>query len=117
MIRRPPRSTLFPYTTLFRSLKDPGRSAIHKGAKLAQERNIPTAFDVNFREHLWPSIETARETVDPLLDLSTVVKLGDDELPPLLGVDRPEEAAEILLGRGASLVLVSLGPEIGRAHV
>src|SRR2546422_5858962 len=30
MIRRPPRSTLFPYTTLFRSLlppHDPGRSA------------------------------------------------------------------------------------------
>src|SRR5438105_9968573 len=24
MIRRPPRSTLFPYTTLFRSLTDPG---------------------------------------------------------------------------------------------
>src|SRR5256885_3262252 len=26
MIRRPPRSTLFPYTTLFRSLKLPSRS-------------------------------------------------------------------------------------------
>src|SRR2546427_12696406 len=25
MIRRPPRSTLFPYTTLFRSSADPGR--------------------------------------------------------------------------------------------
>src|SRR5258708_16986387 len=25
MIRRPPRSTLFPYTTLFRSLQDPSR--------------------------------------------------------------------------------------------
>src|SRR5258708_27970876 len=25
MIRRPPRSTLFPYTTLFRSLRRPGR--------------------------------------------------------------------------------------------
>src|SRR5476651_2769945 len=25
MIRRPPRSTLFPYTTLFRSWSDPGR--------------------------------------------------------------------------------------------
>src|SRR5205809_2698619 len=25
MIRRPPRSTLFPYTTLFRSPPDPGR--------------------------------------------------------------------------------------------
>src|SRR2546421_4922448 len=27
MIRRPPRSTLFPYTTLFRSLLDPGASS------------------------------------------------------------------------------------------
>src|SRR3712207_8299418 len=25
MIRRPPRSTLFPYTTLFRSVKQPGK--------------------------------------------------------------------------------------------
>src|SRR5215469_10753577 len=25
MMRRPPRSTLFPYTTLFRSRRDPGR--------------------------------------------------------------------------------------------
>src|SRR5206468_4461070 len=32
MIRRPPRSTLFPYTTLFRSLADPAgmrRGALH----------------------------------------------------------------------------------------
>src|SRR5260370_27036957 len=28
MIRRPPRSTLFPYTTLFRSLQDPLRAAV-----------------------------------------------------------------------------------------
>src|SRR2546426_2630048 len=27
MIRRPPRSTLFPYTTLFRSIDDPRRAA------------------------------------------------------------------------------------------
>ena len=92
-------------------IKDPGRSAIHKAAKLAREMDIPTAFDVNFREHLWPSAEAARETVDPLFDLSTVVKLGDDELSPLLGVEGVEEAAERLIGRGVSLVLVSLGAE------
>src|SRR5256885_16547642 len=28
MIRRPPRSTLFPYTTLFRSLGDPAHTAL-----------------------------------------------------------------------------------------
>src|SRR2546425_6742094 len=41
MIRRPPRSTLFPYTTLFRSRSDPGRlgrgwaDAADAGAHLA----------------------------------------------------------------------------------
>ncbi len=92
-------------------IKDPGRSAIHKAARLARELDVPTAFDVNFREHLWTSVEDARDTVDPLFGLSTIVKLGDDELSPLLGVEDPEEAAEALIGRGASLVLVSLGAQ------
>src|SRR5256885_14646579 len=30
MIRRPPRSTLFPYTTLFRSLERGGRTRLHR---------------------------------------------------------------------------------------
>jgi fructokinase len=90
-------------------IKDPGRSAVHKAAKLAQNLNIPTAFDVNFREHLWPGVEAAREAVDPLFGLSTVVKLSDDELSPLLGVEDKEDAADALTGRGVSLVLVSLG--------
>src|SRR3712207_8893947 len=35
MIRRPPRSTLFPYTTLFRSIWDPYASIVQaQGAKL-----------------------------------------------------------------------------------
>src|SRR2546426_2863133 len=36
MIRRPPRSTLFPYTTLFRSQHGPGPG----GAVSAQERDL-----------------------------------------------------------------------------
>src|SRR2546430_8189645 len=32
MIRRPPRSTLFPYTTLFRSLRDDFRGRCARGA-------------------------------------------------------------------------------------
>src|SRR2546425_8504140 len=33
MIRRPPRSTLFPYTTLFRSQHRPGGAAVGEGAR------------------------------------------------------------------------------------
>src|SRR2546429_6510026 len=38
MIRRPPRSTLFPYTTLFRSRADPGISEQVPGAANAPSR-------------------------------------------------------------------------------
>src|SRR2546430_13398486 len=34
MIRRPPRSTLFPYTTLFRSVAETRKATSNKGAEL-----------------------------------------------------------------------------------
>ena len=92
-------------------IREPVRSATRRIAELARERDVPVAFDVNFREHLWESVQAAREAVDPLLDLSTIVKLGDDELPPLLDTDDIEEAANRLLERGVSLVLISKGPD------
>src|SRR3712207_7007346 len=39
MIRRPPRSTLFPYTTLFRSARGPGRHALRPRRPLPQDRD------------------------------------------------------------------------------
>src|SRR2546430_11655151 len=39
MIRRPPRSTLFPYTTLFRSL--PQRARSHAGAQREDRHRLP----------------------------------------------------------------------------
>ena len=92
-------------------IREPACSATHRIARLAREHDVPVAFDVNFREHLWKGREAAREAVDPLLDLSTIVKLGDDELEPLLGTDDIDEAARTLLDRGVPLVLVSKGPD------
>ncbi len=92
-------------------IKDPAAAAVQSAAKLAADTEVPVAFDVNFREHLWESVEAARKTVDPLFDLSSIAKLSDDELAPLLDVGSPEEASELLLARGVALVLVSLGPE------
>ncbi len=92
-------------------IREPVRSATRRLAELAREQNVPVAFDVNFREHLWEGPEAAREAIDPLLDLSTIVKLGDDELGPLLGTDDAEEAAKMLLDRGVLLVLISKGPD------
>src|SRR5258707_11890346 len=58
MIRRPPRSTLFPYTTLFRSLElrvQDGRSDPRADVQTAQRKRRSAAtvrcFDVRSEEH------------------------------------------------------------------
>src|SRR2546429_3534386 len=40
MIRRPPRSTLFPYTTLFRSQSTPRRFLSHRNREIQSSRGI-----------------------------------------------------------------------------
>jgi fructokinase len=90
-------------------IKDPVRSATRTFAELANEMDVAVAFDVNLRAHLWDSLDAFREAIDPLLDRSTVVKVSEDELSPVLGTDDPEEAVDRLLDRGASLALVSMG--------
>src|SRR3712207_7752428 len=41
MIRRPPRSTLFPYTTLFRSIKEAKDGPFHDGYEEVDRLNVP----------------------------------------------------------------------------
>src|SRR2546430_9140058 len=58
MIRRPPRSTLFPYTTLFRSITDNERTASHS----AEANHARQEHDIAARRKIR---EPPRE--DPLL--------------------------------------------------
>src|SRR5258708_24145706 len=58
MIRRPPRSTLFPYTTLFRSeqRRDPYGSVGHEHIleqSVAQERGLRSAIGTDCRPPDW----------------------------------------------------------------
>src|SRR5256885_8378478 len=54
MIRRPPRSTLFPYTTLFRSHR-PAPRPVHAAVDPARERKRAGLAEV-FREALDPHV-------------------------------------------------------------
>src|SRR5258707_3080545 len=68
MIRRPPRSTLFPYTTLFRS-EDLGGSDLVRFADPFHRRErhpglIPILSDLILRRH-WRVDITRRNTIDP----------------------------------------------------
>src|SRR3712207_8567199 len=65
MIRRPPRSTLFPYTTLFRSIEDAVQTAtlLNKSARDAmREVGVSAATDVTgygFLGHLTEMLEAS----------------------------------------------------------
>src|SRR2546428_13774119 len=89
MIRRPPRSTLFPYTTLFRSLlgRDVERLDIDEGALNGDDQEIPPD---HLGAPLVPEGELLgdeRVLVDPSLDLPRSVdqfllrEVVDDKLP------------------------------------
>src|SRR5437868_14628939 len=76
MIRRPPRSTLFPYTTLFRSLRaldwspqKPERRAVERNERRSEEHTseLQSRFDLVCRLLL----EKKKKTPQPLLSSVT----------------------------------------------
>src|SRR3712207_8651415 len=78
MIRRPPRSTLFPYTTLFRS----------HGLRLLALEEVPV-----------PVAARAAVGVSPALPVVRVVRVGVLPAGPSLGVPRSEEHTSELQSR------------------
>src|SRR3712207_7646353 len=65
MIRRPPRSTLFPYTTLFRSPSDALALAVRSGAPIFAAEDVIAESAIEF-EH---DVEDTEEVVEKFKDL------------------------------------------------
>src|SRR6266478_10121046 len=111
MIRRPPRSTLFPYTTLFRSSEDHGPTAVFGGMirTLEMDREaITTSFraileDIKsggfarrFQEEAkngYPMLDMARAMIhgpSPITDAEARLRLLSGSPAP--GSDQPDKA-------------------------
>src|SRR5256885_9737482 len=67
MIRRPPRSTLFPYTTLFRSCMDRHRTASANGLKMCVtwKSDAPKVIPIRGRQWRGRSEEHTSELQSP----------------------------------------------------
>src|SRR2546422_9434987 len=116
MIRRPPRSTLFPYTTLFRSLvREDAGVAVPVGAQDLVGRPGARGGDVF---DLQPQVDVAEGG-------GRAAREAVDRVP--VGGERQAEPRAPALGEGAAVTLVARlaredadlarGDEIGRAHV
>src|SRR3712207_9560123 len=95
MIRRPPRSTLFPYTTLFRSAR---RAAAGRPARATTHRG-PRAVRLSSARSARPSGPAVRVAVVlPEIDVPVRLDAPDGE-PPRYALPRSEEHTSELQSR------------------
>src|SRR2546429_3401550 len=98
MIRRPPRSTLFPYTTLFRSPKEfvfraddsPGRQGWRADARDAIQRSEEHTSELQSRLHLVCRLLLEKKKIASVLGVTlctprAIPRLSPSAVPILLG--------------------------------
>src|SRR2546430_10884724 len=72
MIRRPPRSTLFPYTTLFRSVNEPWRLAAKRREKRSTSQRLPITI-ANLSDWILELVLRSEEHTSELQSQSNLV--------------------------------------------
>ncbi len=88
---------------------EPARSATLAAVRRAKEAGAIISYDPNYRALLWGSREEAMKQMRSVLPFVDVIKISDEETELLTGASSPEEASKLLVGRGISCAVVTLG--------
>ena len=98
-------------TGVFPALSDNCFETAHRSLVLMRAAGRTISFDPNLRPTLWPTPARMREAINTLATQADWVLPGMEEGRFLTGEDTPEGVARWYRDRGASLVVVKLGPE------
>ncbi|MBO8138170.1 MAG: carbohydrate kinase [Desulfotomaculum sp.] len=102
-------SSIFHFGTVS-LIEQPAASATYHAVSMARKAGKLISLDVNLREPLWPSLETARKEIMKSLQLAHLVKVSEEELYFITEIkENIDAAAENILKMGPSVVLVTLG--------
>ncbi len=88
---------------------EPARSATLAAGRLAKQGGALVSYDPNYRANLWPDEKTAVEWMQKPLPMVDLLKLSDEELPLLTGLEDPEAGTAALRKYGIRLIVVTLG--------
>ena len=83
---------------------EPSRSASLSALEYARENGICVSYDPNYRASLWPDEVTAVRWMKTPLPFADVLKVSDEELPLLTGLNNLEAGCEKLAAYGPRLV-------------
>lgn len=99
---------VFHFGTL--SLTDePARSATYKAVAYAKNAGKLITYDPNLRKPLWKDLKTAKEQLVWGMTQADVVKISDEEVEFLFGLDAENGARHILENFDVKLVFVTCG--------
>ena len=90
---------------------EPARATTYRAVAYAKERGKLITFDPNLRKPLWKDLETAREQMLWGLSQADVVKISDEEIEFLFGLNPQEGAKKILSEYGVKLVFATCGAD------
>ena len=88
---------------------EPVRGANFAAAAHARAQGAFISFDCNYRATLWESEAQAREILPKALPFANLVKVSEEELLLITGIEDPEKAARSILDQGCGGVLLSMG--------
>jgi fructokinase len=91
-------------------INEPARGATLRALDIAEEAGLLISFDPNLRPPLWPSLETARETMLEVAERCDLLKVSEEEMRFLTGRDGLEDGVAALHDLGPVLVAVTRGP-------
>ena len=90
---------------------EPARSATIYAIEEAKKAGAVISYDPNYRATLWPNADAAMAQMRAVVKYADIMKISDEETMLLTGHEDPKEAAEALLARGVSCVVVTLGAD------
>lgn len=91
-------------------IEAPVKYAHIKAIDAARAAGALISFDPNVRLPLWPTPEDCRKAILEFLPLADLVKISDDELPFITGIENPEEAITSLFTGAVKTVVLTKGP-------
>jgi len=92
------------------ALSENAHETVARAIELARAAGREVSFDPNMRLKLW-TVEQARAVMFPLIQRSTILLGGMEELSLLLQVDTPDAAADWALEQGCTLAVIKLGAD------